>query len=144
MPVCVYVCVCVCAWSVCQSCPTLCNPMACSPPGSYIHGIFQAKYWSELPLSTLWHLLLYGNPGIRPKYPVSPALAGWFITTAPLGDSKSRECSLKCIGLVLQRPASALLYLGQNPAYRVLAMKPCVSHEPLYWQSLGISIYWST
>ena len=28
---------------VVQSCPTLCNPMECSPPGSSVHGIFQAK-----------------------------------------------------------------------------------------------------
>ena len=26
-----------------QSCPTLCNPKGCSPPGSSIHGILQAK-----------------------------------------------------------------------------------------------------
>ena len=25
------------------SCPTLCNPMDCSPPGSSVHGIFQAR-----------------------------------------------------------------------------------------------------
>ena len=30
-------------WSeVAQSCPTLCNPMDCSLPGSSVHGIFQA------------------------------------------------------------------------------------------------------
>ena len=30
-------------WSeVAQSCPTLCNPMDCSLPGSSLHGIFQA------------------------------------------------------------------------------------------------------
>ena len=28
---------------VAQSCPTLSDPMDCSPPGSSIHGIFQAK-----------------------------------------------------------------------------------------------------
>ena len=28
---------------VAQSCPTLCNPMDCSPPGFSIHGIFQAR-----------------------------------------------------------------------------------------------------
>ena len=27
---------------VAQSCPTLCVPMDCSPPGSLVHGIFQA------------------------------------------------------------------------------------------------------
>ena len=26
-----------------QSCPTLCNPMDCSLPGSSAHGIFQAR-----------------------------------------------------------------------------------------------------
>ena len=26
-----------------QSCPTLCNPVDCSPPGSSVHGIFQAR-----------------------------------------------------------------------------------------------------
>ena len=28
---------------VAQSCPTLSDPMDCSPPGSAIHGIFQAR-----------------------------------------------------------------------------------------------------
>ena len=32
-----------CLWSVLQSCPTLCNAMDCSPPGSAVHGIFQAR-----------------------------------------------------------------------------------------------------
>ena len=27
-----------------QSCPTLCNPIDSSPPGSSVHGIFQAHY----------------------------------------------------------------------------------------------------
>ena len=28
---------------VAQSCPTLNDPMDCSPPGSSVHGIFQAR-----------------------------------------------------------------------------------------------------
>ena len=32
----------MCAKSL-QSCPTLCNPMDYSPPGSCVHGILQAK-----------------------------------------------------------------------------------------------------
>ena len=28
---------------VAQACPTLSNPMDCSPPGSSVHGIFQAR-----------------------------------------------------------------------------------------------------
>ena len=35
---------------VAQSCPTLSDPMDCSLAGSSVHGIFQAKYWSGVPL----------------------------------------------------------------------------------------------
>ena len=28
---------------IAQSCPTLSDPMDCSPPGSFAHGIFQAR-----------------------------------------------------------------------------------------------------
>ena len=40
---------------VAQSCPTLCNPMDCSPPGSSVHGISQAGIpeWAAISLSTL-------------------------------------------------------------------------------------------
>ena len=31
-------------------CPTLSDPMDCSSPGSSVHGIFQAEYWSGVPL----------------------------------------------------------------------------------------------
>ena len=34
---------------VAQSCPTLSDPMDCSLPGSSIHWIFQAEYWSGMP-----------------------------------------------------------------------------------------------
>ena len=36
-----------------QSCPTLSDPMDCSPPGSSIHGIFQARVleWGAIAFS---------------------------------------------------------------------------------------------
>ena len=34
---------------VTQSCPTLCDPVDCSPPGSSIHGIFQARVLVAIP-----------------------------------------------------------------------------------------------
>ena len=38
-----------------QSCPTLCNPIDCSPPGSSIHAIFQARVleWGAIAFSAL-------------------------------------------------------------------------------------------
>ena len=39
-------------WSeVTQSCPTLCDPMDCSPPGSSIHGILQARVLEWVAIS---------------------------------------------------------------------------------------------
>ena len=42
----------VCAISL-RSCPTLCDPMNCSPPGSSAHGILQARIlkWVAIPFS---------------------------------------------------------------------------------------------
>ena len=38
---------------VAQSCPTLSDPVDCSPPGSSIHGIFQARVleWGAIVFS---------------------------------------------------------------------------------------------
>ena len=51
----VYVCV-----LVSQSCPTLCNPLDCSPPGSSIHGILPGK--KLLARSTCFSLLISCSP----------------------------------------------------------------------------------
>ena len=65
-----------------QSRLTLCNPMDGRAPGSSLHGIFQARYWSGLPFLSLGDL---PDPGIKPVSLVSPALAGGFFTTVPPG-----------------------------------------------------------
>ena len=36
---------------VTQSCLTLCDPLDCSPPGSSIHGIFQARILEQVAIS---------------------------------------------------------------------------------------------
>ena len=43
----------VCEVLVAQLCPTLCDPMDCSPPGSSVHGILQARIleWVAIPFS---------------------------------------------------------------------------------------------
>ena len=38
-----------------QSCPTLCDPIDGSPPGSSVPGILQARYWSGLPFPSPMH-----------------------------------------------------------------------------------------
>ena len=51
-----------------QLCPTLSNPMDCSPPGSSVHAIFQARIleWAACPLPRD-----LSHPGIKHE---SPAL----------------------------------------------------------------------
>ena len=60
-----------------QSCPALCGPMDCSPPGSSVHGIIQARMleWVAIPFPRD-----LPNSGIEPA---SPALAGRLFTTDP-------------------------------------------------------------
>ena len=51
---------------VAQSCPTLCNPMDCSLPGSSVHGIFQARILEWVAISSPGDL---PDPGIEPRSP---------------------------------------------------------------------------
>ena len=53
----------VCYCSVTNSCPTLCDPVDCSPPGSSVHGILQARAleWVAMPSSRD-----LPDPGIEP------------------------------------------------------------------------------
>ena len=57
------VCVCV---LVAQSCPILCDPMDCSPPGSSVYGIIQARVLEWVAISFSGYL---PNPGIKPGSP---------------------------------------------------------------------------
>ena len=64
---------------VAQSCPTLCDPVDCSPPGSSVHGFSRQEYWSGLPFPSPGDL---PNPGIEPR---SPALRADALTSEPPG-----------------------------------------------------------
>ena len=43
--------ICICCCSVAKSCPTLCDPMDCSPPGSPVHGIILARILEWVAIS---------------------------------------------------------------------------------------------
>ena len=60
-------------------CPTLCNSMDCSLPGSSVHDIFQVRVWSGLPCPLPGDL---PDPGIEPVSFMSPEWAGRFFTTS--------------------------------------------------------------
>ena len=74
-PICVCGCVCVCMHAATQSCPTLCNPMDCSPSGSSVHGMLQARILE-------WVAISFSSVSSRPRDPTAlPMLAGGFFTT---------------------------------------------------------------
>ena len=77
------------ACSVTQLYPPLCNPVDCSPPGSSVHGILQARILEWVAISS-------SRRASRPKdwthvSCVSVALAGGFFTTEPSGKPKSGD-----------------------------------------------------
>ena len=53
---------------VTQLCPTVCDPMDCFPPGSFIHGILQARIleWAAIPFSRGFILTQGLNPSLLP------------------------------------------------------------------------------
>ena len=80
----------VCAKSL-QLCPTLCDPMDCSPLGSSVHGILQARIleWAACPPPGD-----LPDPGIEPESLSSPALAGGLPLALPGKPSTTRSlCS---------------------------------------------------
>ena len=73
------------AHSVCAcplSCPTLCDPMDCSPPGSSVPGILQARIVEQVAVFSSRRF----SP-TRDRTPVSflSCSAGGFFTTEPSG-----------------------------------------------------------
>ena len=68
-----------------QLCPTLCNPMDYSPPGSLVHGIFQARIleWVAMPFSR-------GSSWPRDQTHISwiSCFAGRFFAIEPPGKPK--------------------------------------------------------
>ena len=62
-----FCCCCCCCCLIAKSCLNLWDPMDCSPLGSSVHEISQAKYWSGLPFTSPRAL---PDPGIKLASPL--------------------------------------------------------------------------
>ena len=73
--------------SVAKLCPTLCNPVDCSPPGSSVHGISQSRIleWIPIPFSR-------GSSWPRDQTCVSCLACGFFTTVPPGKPTKVILC----------------------------------------------------
>ena len=83
-----------------QLCPTLCDPMGCSLPGSSVHGILEARIleWGATPSS---------RGSSPPASLMSPALAGGSLPLAPPGKPKQPN-ALVLLFICLQKQNSAV------------------------------------
>ena len=96
----------MCACSVTQPCQTLCDPMDCSPPGSSVPGIFQARIleWVDSSSRDL------PDPGVES---VSPEYAGFskchlYLMSFPgSSDSKESACNAGDLSLTLVQEKGA-------------------------------------
>ena len=70
---------------VAQLCPTLCDPMDCSLPGSSVQGILQARV---LQWVSIFFSRRFPDPGIKPG---SPALQADTLPSEPPGKSGGRR-----------------------------------------------------
>ena len=114
------------ACSVAQSCLTLCDHLDCSPPGSSVYGILQARILEWLPFPSPEDL---PDPGIEPSSPESPALADGFFTIwatrhcPPQEIQSKKSCSPPC---VLTPREVTTLYTQENP---LLVVPGCVGFD---------------
>ena len=70
---------------VTQSCPTLCDPVDCSPPDSSVHGILQARILEWVAVPSPGDL---PDPGIEPR---SPTLQADALTSEPCNSVLRQE-----------------------------------------------------
>ena len=90
------------------NCPALCDPVDCSPPGSSVHGMFQARILESVPLPPSRGCFQHREGTCTSA---SPALAGGFFTTVPSGNP---ACLLSLLRSVVgNRIYVTLLLTGQ-------------------------------
>ena len=131
---------------VTQSCPTLCDPMDCSLPGSSVHGIFQARIleWAAISFSKgssqprdqtqvscivgrcFYHLSHQGSP--REGSPGKAYCPWWSQREASRAVSQF-DCPVGDLRDISSRPTQALLYLKN--AKTLLSLK--TTQKQLDW-----------
>ena len=104
--------------SVAQSCPTLCGPMGCSPPGSSSHGVFQARLleWAVIYSFRGSSWLRDGNCLLHLLY--------WQADSLPLAPPEETSYKLVCC--------------QQGISTTALAQKK-YSHKFLFWKKKKIN-----
>ena len=101
------VCVCVCMYKCLLNCVRLFyDPMDCSPPGSSIHGIFQARILE-------WLAIAFSRESFQPRDQACASRVSWIagrlFTAEPLGKPNSTIFQLKKKKMGEDFPGSSLV-----------------------------------
>ena len=118
---------------VTKSCTTLCNSIDCSPPGSFVHGISQARTleWAAISFSS-------GSSQSRDQSVVSGLACGFFTTEPSVGSHPSTHWWFLKVILHLQ----LLQNTGYMPCvvqHTVVANPYCLMSNPIIWQGLSLA-----
>ena len=138
-----------------QSCPTLWDPMDCSPPGSSVHWITQARYWTGFLFPPPEDLC---NPGIKLMFLESPALADRLLTHRVTWEAlwTSTVCENKDSATFLTKLLEGIKWIfykyplynlekGMTTHSSILAWRIPWTEEPCGLQSMGsqrVGHYW--
>ena len=102
-----------------QPCPTLCNPMDCSLPGSSIHGIFRATVleWVPFPSPILWlhRTIIKYHLNLLIKYHLLHRLIGKIL----LVRQHSSKRALQWTEPDFPMSQSRMAIINHNPGHRV-------------------------
>ena len=119
---CVCVCVCVCA----QSCPALCDPVDCSPPGSSVPGVSQNT-------GAGCHFLLQGIFPTQGSIPELSSILHWQAGSLPphqLGSPNSLDIPCKASRSV-RPPWESRVVSAQNRGVRLPLSTDSVVRSPM-------------
>ena len=125
----------VCAKSL-QMCPNLCEPVDCSPPGSSVHGILQARILKWVPTPSSWNL---PDLGIEPTSLTTPALVGRFFTIRAIWEV---HIGLAKITQFNNRRDSVQSQVRPTSEYEIFTtlLAPCIA---FWFYTLGL-VCWSS
>ena len=98
------------------SCPTLCDPMDCSPQTPLSTGFSRQECWSGSSFPPPGDL---PNPNIELMSPASPALAGGFFATEPPGKLKGDPRTLCKEGQPWEIKAQKRWQAGERERIRI-------------------------
>ena len=110
---------------VTQSCPTLCDPMDCSPPGSSVHGIFQARVLE-------WVAISFSRRSSRPR---NRTQVSQTVSNASLSEPPRKSWCLIMVSLNLVMSLSLV-----TAAAKSLHSCPTPS-DPMDYSSPGSSVH---